>query len=89
MGVPETLLAECLREERKRLGEREIRLTLDLDSALALAGELHLALCQAGNQGFCADVARCVIEGLIAQLRAGGYEAHAALAGLGSEGRHV
>jgi hypothetical protein len=69
--------------EAEDLDDFTVPLHLDLNSALALVGNLQLALRHPDNTGSAAAVARQIIDGLIARMTASGLEANAELARLG------
>jgi hypothetical protein len=81
---------ECLtrrvQDELERLGDGfELPVHLDLTAALCLVGNLQLALRHPGNTGPSAQVARMIIDGVIARMKEAGYLAHAEVMRLGDD----
>jgi hypothetical protein len=62
-----------------------IPILLDPTLALMLVANLQLALRHPGNCGKSAEVARQVVDGIIARFEEMGYKAHAELARLGND----
>ena len=79
----EALLQRCAREFEQRGNKIDFPVSLDFASALTLVSNLQLALRHPGNNGPSSQIAREFAEGLIGQMRRGGYVANAELAELG------
>ena|SRR5258707_4004084 len=79
-------LTRRVRDELERLGGGfELPVHLDLTAALCLIGNLQLALRHPAHTGPSAQVARMIIDGVIARLGEAGYLAHAEVARLGDD----
>lgn len=82
----ESLLERC---DRERLGcdvsRFKLPLQFDLPGALAIIGNLQLALRHPANTGPSAQIARDAIDAMIRSMRECGLTAHAELARLGDD----
>jgi hypothetical protein len=82
----ENLLERCDRERLQCEAEQfRLAIELDLAAALAIIGNLQLALTHPGNKGLSAQTVREVIAGMIRRMREAGLAAHADLARLGDD----
>ncbi len=77
-------LTRRMGEEAGRNPAFAVLFELDLSAALAIAGNLQLALRYPGNSGPSAEAARVVIAGIVDQMRRSGFEAWAQVAEMGN-----
>jgi hypothetical protein len=80
----ESLLQRCAKERWKSVGFI-IPMELDLDSALAIIGNMQVALRHPLNNGTAAETARSAVDGMIGRMLEAGLTAHAELARLGDD----
>jgi hypothetical protein len=75
--------------EQKRAGDWKIQFSLDLNTTLALIGNLQLALRHPANQsGTSYEVARDLIDDIHTGLKERGFHAHARMIEFGDDPAH-
>ncbi len=79
----EELLQRAADEARRFDAEFSLPIVLDIQAALAIAGNLQLALRHPSNKGPSSRIARAVVDGIIRRLQEAGFEATAEIVKLG------
>ena len=81
------LILRAATAEQERAPLFRLPLHLDLTAALAIVGNLQLAMRHPGNDGPSREVARTLIDGIIERMETSGFPASAALARMGDDPR--